>query len=127
MDGDAGDADALAEGGGRFAKDGAGAPGAGGEAQDSAEALGNRWSAAGALDAAVGFGVPPAPIAERLARLTAEVSGVPTPVLRSQEQVDAIRAQRAQQEQEAMAIQAAQPIAGAMKDAAQANQLLMGA
>ena len=64
---------------------------------------------------------------DALARLTAEVSGVPTPVLRSQEQVDAIRAQRAEQEQEAMAIQAAQPIAGAMKDAAQANQLLQGA
>jgi hypothetical protein len=41
--------------------------------------------------------------------------------------VNAIRQQRAQQEQEAMAIQAAQPIAGAMKDAAQANQLLQGA
>ena len=64
---------------------------------------------------------------DALARLTAEVSGVPTPVLRSQEAVDAIRQQRAQQEQEAMAIQAAQPIAGAMKDAAQANQLLQGA
>lgn len=38
-------------------------------AADEAEALGNRWSAAGALDAAVGFGVPPAPLAERLARL----------------------------------------------------------
>ena len=36
---------------------------------------------------------------DELARLTAEVSGVPTPVLRSQEQVDAIRAQRAEQEQ----------------------------
>jgi len=64
---------------------------------------------------------------DALARLTAEVSGVPTPVLRSQETVDAIRAQRAEQEQMAMAVQAAQPIAGAMKDAAQANQLLQGA
>ena len=38
-----------------------------------------------------------------------------------------IREGRRAQEQEAMAIQAAQPIAGAMKDAAQANQLLQGA
>ncbi len=59
--------------------------------------------------------------------MTAEVSGVPTPVLRSQETVDKMRQQRRAQEQEAMAIQAAQPIAGAMKDAAQANQLLQGA
>lgn len=64
---------------------------------------------------------------DALARLTAEVSGVPTPVLRSQEAVDAIRAQRAQQEQDAAMVAAAQPIAGAMKDAAQANQLLQGA
>ena len=64
---------------------------------------------------------------DALARLTAEVSGVPTPVLRSQETVDKMRQQRRAQEQEAMAIQAAQPIAGAMKDAAQANELLQGA
>jgi len=64
---------------------------------------------------------------DALARLTAEVSGVPTPVLRSQETVNQIREGRRAQEQEAMAIQAAQPIAGAMKDAAQANQLLQGA
>lgn len=64
---------------------------------------------------------------DALARLTAEVSGVPTPVLRSQEAVDAIRQQRAQQEQDAAMVAAAQPIAGAMKDAAQANQLLQGA
>ena len=63
---------------------------------------------------------------DALARLTAEVSGVPTPVLRSQEDVDAIRQQRAQQEQMAAVVGAAQPIAGAMKDAAQANQLLQG-
>ena len=64
---------------------------------------------------------------DELARLTSEVSGVPTTVLRSADAVAAVRAQRRQQEQEAMAIQAAQPIAGAMKDAAQANQLLQGA
>lgn len=64
---------------------------------------------------------------DALARLTAEVSGVPTPVLRSQDAVDKLRQQRAQQTQEAAMVQAAQPLAGAMKDAAQANQLLQGA
>lgn len=63
---------------------------------------------------------------DELARLTAEVSGVPTPVLYSPDQVAQIRAQRQQQEQQAMMLQAAQPLAGAMKDAAQANQLLQG-
>jgi hypothetical protein len=41
--------------------------------------------------------------------------------------VDKLRQQRAQQTQEAAMVQAAQPLAGAMKDAAQANQLLQGA
>lgn len=63
---------------------------------------------------------------DELARLTAEVSGVPMPVLRSPEVVAQVRQQRAQQEQEAAMVAAAQPIAGAMKDAAQANQLLQG-
>lgn len=63
---------------------------------------------------------------DKLARLTAEVSGVPTPVLRTPEQLEQIRAERAEQEQAAMAVQAAQPIAGAMKDVAQANALLTG-
>jgi hypothetical protein len=63
---------------------------------------------------------------DELARLTAEVSGVPTPVLRSPEKVAALRQQRAQQEQDAMMMQAAQPLAGAMKDAAQAQALLQG-
>jgi hypothetical protein len=64
---------------------------------------------------------------DELARLTAEVSGVPMPVLRSPRELQQLREQRAAQEQEAMAIQAAQPLAGAMKDAAQANALLQGA
>ena len=64
---------------------------------------------------------------DALARLTAEVSGVPTPVLRSQDAVNQIREGRRAQEQEAAMVAAAQPIAGAMKDAAQANQLLQGA
>jgi hypothetical protein len=64
---------------------------------------------------------------DELARLTAEVSGVPMPILRSPREVQQIREQRAAQEQEAMAIQAAQPLAGAMKDAAQASALLQGA
>jgi hypothetical protein len=63
---------------------------------------------------------------DELARLTAEVSGVPTPILRSPDAVNAIRQQRAQQEQDMMAMQAAQPLAGAMKDAAQAQALLQG-
>ncbi len=37
---------------------------------DHLEARGNRFGAAVALDAAVGFGVPPGPVAERLARLS---------------------------------------------------------
>jgi hypothetical protein len=65
--------------------------------------------------------------ADALARLTAEVSGVPTPVLRSPQAVAQMRQQRAQQEQEAMMMQAAQPLAGAVKDVAQAQALLQGA
>ena len=61
---------------------------------------------------------------DELARLTAEVSGVPTPVLRSPDALRQLRADRAEQEQQAMMMQAAQPLAGAMKDAAQANALL---
>jgi hypothetical protein len=63
---------------------------------------------------------------DELARLTSEVSGVPTPVLRAPEAIAALRQQRAQQEQEAMMMQAAQPLAGALKDVAQANALLTG-
>lgn len=63
---------------------------------------------------------------DELARLTAEVSGVPTPVLRSPDAVAEIRAQRAQAEADAAMVQSAQPIAGAMKDAAQAQALLQG-
>jgi hypothetical protein len=64
--------------------------------------------------------------ADALARLTAEVSGVPTPIMRSPQAVAAIREQRAAQEQEAMMMQAAQPLAGAVKDVAQAQSLLQG-
>lgn len=63
---------------------------------------------------------------DRLAQLTAEVSGVPTPVLRSPDAIAQIRQQRAQAEQEAAMVQSAQPLAGAMKDAAQAQQILQG-
>lgn len=63
---------------------------------------------------------------DKLARLTAEVSGVPTPVLRSPEDLMRLREQRAQAEQEQQMLAAAQPLAGAMKDAAQANALLQG-
>lgn len=61
---------------------------------------------------------------DELARLTAEVSGVPSPVLRSPETIKQIRDERAAQEQQAMALQSAQPIAGAIKDVAQAQSLL---
>jgi hypothetical protein len=64
---------------------------------------------------------------DKLARLTAEVSGVPTPVMRSPEALRQLREGRAQAAQQAQMIEAAQPIAGAMKDAAQANALLQGA
>lgn len=63
---------------------------------------------------------------DELARLTAEVSGVPTPVLRSPETIKKLREDRAAQEQQMMEMQAAQPLAAAMKDAAQAQNLLRG-
>lgn len=63
---------------------------------------------------------------DKLGRLTAEVSGVPTSVLNSPDDVVAIRQQRAQQEQAANVVGAAQPLAGALKDVAQANALLQG-
>lgn len=63
---------------------------------------------------------------DRLARLTAEVSGVPTPVLRSPEELQQVRGQRAAREQQAMQMQAVQPLASAMKDVAQAQNLLQG-
>lgn len=61
---------------------------------------------------------------DALATLTAEVSGVPTPVLRSAEAVRQLREQRAAQQEAAMQAQMAAPIAGALKDVAQANSLL---
>lgn len=63
---------------------------------------------------------------DELARITAEVSGVPMPIIRSPREIEAIREQRAQAEQEAQMMASAQPLAGAMKDAAQANELLQG-
>ena len=63
---------------------------------------------------------------DELARLTAEVSGVPTPVLRSPQTLAQIREQRAQQEQAQQMASMAQPVAGALKDAAQAQQILTG-
>lgn len=61
---------------------------------------------------------------DALARLTAEVSGVPTPVIRSPEEVNEIRQTRAEQEQQAAMVEAAQPISGAIKDVAQAQSML---
>jgi len=62
----------------------------------------------------------------RLARLTAEVSGVPNPVMRTEEELETLRQQRAEQEQQQQAIDAAQPLAGAMKDVAQAQSISRG-
>lgn len=61
---------------------------------------------------------------DKLAQLTAEVSGVPTPIMRSPDAVDQIRQQRQQAEEQQQMVEAAQPLAGAMKDAAQAQQML---
>jgi hypothetical protein len=63
---------------------------------------------------------------DNLARVTAEVSGVPTPVLRSPDDLKALREQRAQQQQAEQMAAMAQPVAGALKDAAQAQSLLQG-
>jgi len=60
---------------------------------------------------------------DKLAQLTAEVSGVPTSVLRSQDDVNNLRQQRAQQQQAAQMTEMAQPVAGAIKDIAQAQAL----
>lgn len=63
---------------------------------------------------------------DELARLTAEVSGVPTPVLRSPEDIAALRKGRAEAQDMQQMVESAQPVAGAIKDVAQANQLLTG-
>jgi hypothetical protein len=63
---------------------------------------------------------------DKLAALTAEVSGVPTPVLRSPEVIAQIRQQRAAAQQQQMMMESVQPIAGAMKDVAQASNLMQG-
>lgn len=63
---------------------------------------------------------------DKLARLTAEVSGVPMPILRSEDDLQGIRDQRAQQEQLMQMAQMAQPVAGALKDAAQAQAISQG-
>ena len=60
---------------------------------------------------------------DALAQLTAEVSGVPMPVLRSADDIAALREQRAQQQEAAQLAEMAQPVAGAMKDIAQAQAL----
>ena len=60
---------------------------------------------------------------DALAQLTAEVSGVPMPVLRSPDEVAALREQRAQQQQMAQMAEVAPQMAGAVKDIAQAQAL----
>lgn len=60
---------------------------------------------------------------DALAQLTAEVSGVPMIALRSPEDIQNIRQQRAQAQQEQQMIAAAEPVSGAMKNIAQAQAL----
>jgi len=60
---------------------------------------------------------------DALAQLTAEVSGVPMPVLRSPDEVAALREQRAQQQQAAQMAEIAPQMAGAVKDIAKAQAL----
>lgn len=61
---------------------------------------------------------------DELASLTAEVSGVPTPVLRSKDAVAKLRQARAQQAQAEQEMMAAQSMGATMKDVAQAQNLL---
>jgi hypothetical protein len=60
---------------------------------------------------------------DALAQLTAEVSGVPMPIVRSPDDIAAIRKQRAEQEQMAQMVAAAEPLSGAIKNVAQAQAL----
>jgi hypothetical protein len=60
---------------------------------------------------------------DALARLTFEVSGVPAPVLRSKEAVAEKREERRKQQEMQQLIESAQPVAGALKDAAQAQAI----
>lgn len=60
---------------------------------------------------------------DALAQLTAEVSGVPMPILRDPEEIEAIRQQRQQQEQMQNMAAMAEPVSGAMKNIAQAQAL----
>ena len=60
---------------------------------------------------------------DKLAQLTAEVSGVPMPVLRSPDEVAQLRQSRQEQQQAQQMAEMAQPLAGAMKDVATAQKL----
>lgn len=60
---------------------------------------------------------------DELAQLTVEVSGVPTRVVRSPQKIAERRQARADAEQAERQAQIAQPVAGAMKDVAQAQAL----
>lgn len=60
---------------------------------------------------------------DRLAKLTAEVSGVPNPVMRTDKELEELRQQRAEAQQAQQMVESAQPMAGAIKDIAQAQSL----
>lgn len=60
---------------------------------------------------------------DRLAKLTAEVSGVPNPVMRTDRELQELRQQRAEQQAQQQMLESAQPMAGAIKDIAQAQAL----
>lgn len=63
---------------------------------------------------------------EEIARIAADVNGAPVKALRSPEALQAIREQRAQEAQAAQQAETIPAAAGAMKDGAQALQLLSG-
>lgn len=60
---------------------------------------------------------------DALAQLTAEVSGVPMPVLRSPDAIAQLREQRQQAQQMEQMMAAAEPVSGAIKNIAQAQAL----
>jgi len=63
---------------------------------------------------------------DQIAQLTAEVSGMPMKTIRSPDDIAKIRADRKQQEDAMREAEMAQPMAGAMKDIAQAQQISGG-
>lgn len=61
---------------------------------------------------------------DEIARITAEVNGVPFSAMKSEQVIEEERAARAEQQQQQQAVQAAEPVAGAVKDMAEVQELL---